>query len=99
MWLSPWDNSFRGGDHLAQSLWALASGSLTGMGLGLGEPARVPEIHTDMVLAAVGEELGFLGHPGGAGALYALLIRARLPRGPAGGAGPTASSWLSGSPC
>lgn len=61
MWLSPWDNAFRGGDHLAQSLWALAAGSLTGTGLGLGQPQRVPEVHTDMVLAAVGEELGFLG--------------------------------------
>ena len=61
MWTSPWDNGFRGGDHLAQSLWAMATGSLTGTGLGLGQPGLVPEIHTDMVLAAVGEELGFLG--------------------------------------
>lgn len=61
MWLSPWDNAFRGGDHLAQSLWALSAGSVTGTGLGLGQPQLVPEIHTDMVLAAVGEELGFLG--------------------------------------
>jgi cell division protein FtsW (lipid II flippase) len=61
MWLSPWDNAFRGGDHLAQGLWALAGGSLTGTGLGLGQPQRVPEVHTDLVLAAVGEELGFLG--------------------------------------
>ena len=61
MWMSPWDNSFRGGDHLAQSLWALAGGSLTGTGLGMGQPGRVPESHTDMVLAVVGEELGFLG--------------------------------------
>src|SRR6266545_4974105 len=61
MWLSPWDNSFRGGDHLAQSLWALSSGAFTGTGLGLGQPGLVPEIHTDMVLAAIGEELGFMG--------------------------------------
>ncbi len=61
MWVSPWDNSFRGGDHLAQSLWAMATGSLTGTGLGLGQPGVVPEVHTDMVLAAVGEELGFVG--------------------------------------
>ncbi|HSN86489.1 MAG TPA: FtsW/RodA/SpoVE family cell cycle protein, partial [Thermoanaerobaculia bacterium] len=61
MWLSPWDNAFRGGDHLAQSLWALSAGSLTGTGLGLGQPQLVPEVHTDMVLAAVGEELGFVG--------------------------------------
>jgi cell division protein FtsW (lipid II flippase) len=61
MWLSPWDNSFRGGDHLAQSIWALSSGAFTGTGLGLGQPGLVPEIHTDMVLAAIGEELGFAG--------------------------------------
>ncbi|HEX9940879.1 MAG TPA: FtsW/RodA/SpoVE family cell cycle protein [Thermoanaerobaculia bacterium] len=61
MWLSPWDNFYRGGDHLAQGLWSLSAGSLTGTGLGLGQPQRVPEIHTDLVLAAVGEELGFLG--------------------------------------
>ena len=61
MWVSPWDNSFRGGDHLAQSLWAMAEGAGTGTGLGLGEPERVPEVHTDTVLAAVGEELGFVG--------------------------------------
>jgi cell division protein FtsW (lipid II flippase) len=61
MWLSPWDNSFRGGDHLAQGLWSLTGGAATGTGLGLGQPQRVPEVHTDLVLAAVGEELGFLG--------------------------------------
>jgi cell division protein FtsW (lipid II flippase) len=61
MWMSPWDNSFRGGDHLAQSLWAMAGGALSGTGLGLGQPQRVPAVHTDLVLSAVGEELGFLG--------------------------------------
>lgn len=61
MWMSPWDNGFRGGDHLAQSLWAMAGGALSGTGLGLGQPQRVPAVHTDLVLAAVGEELGFLG--------------------------------------
>ncbi|MFL6198696.1 MAG: FtsW/RodA/SpoVE family cell cycle protein [Thermoanaerobaculia bacterium] len=73
MWMSPWDNSFRGGDHLAQSLWALAGGSLSGTGLGLGQPGRVPEAHTDMVLAAIGEELGFLGLLAVLG-LYAALV-------------------------
>src|SRR5215210_3449029 len=73
MWLSPWDNGFRGGDHLAQGLWALAGGALTGTGLGLGQPQRVPEVHTDLVLAAVGEELGFLGLLV-VTALYVLLV-------------------------
>src|SRR6185295_1623798 len=73
MWLSPWDNGFRGGDHLAQGLWSLAGGAGTGTGLGLGQPQRVPEIHTDLVLAAVGEELVFLGLIAVLG-LYVLLI-------------------------
>jgi cell division protein FtsW (lipid II flippase) len=73
MWLSPWDNALRGGDHLAQGLWALAGGALTGTGLGLGQPQRVPEVHTDLVLAAVGEQLGFLGLLAVV-ALYALLV-------------------------
>ena len=61
MWLSPWDNTFRGGDHLAHSLWALASGGVRGVGLGGGSPETVPEVHTDMVLSAVGEQLGAIG--------------------------------------
>jgi hypothetical protein len=61
MWQSPWQNAMRGGDHLAQSLWAYASGGPTGAGLGLGEPSAIPEAHTDMVLATLGEELGFIG--------------------------------------
>lgn len=73
MWLSPWDNTVRGGDHLAEATWALASGGLSGAGPGLGQPGRVPEAHTDMVLAAVGEELGFLGLVAVL-ALYAVLV-------------------------
>ncbi|HUE85445.1 MAG TPA: FtsW/RodA/SpoVE family cell cycle protein [Vicinamibacterales bacterium] len=61
MWLSPWDNAMRGGDHVAQALWAFASGGATGTGLALGEPNAIPEAHTDMVLATLGEELGFAG--------------------------------------
>jgi cell division protein FtsI/penicillin-binding protein 2/cell division protein FtsW (lipid II flippase) len=62
MWLSPWDNYVRpGGDHLAQSLWTFSAGSLFGTGLGLGDPGAVPAVHTDLILAAVGEELGFVG--------------------------------------
>jgi cell division protein FtsW (lipid II flippase) len=73
MWLSPWENAFRGGDHLAHSLWSLAGGGVAGAGLGLGQPSRVPEIHTDMVLAALGEELGFLGLLA-VFALYAVVV-------------------------
>jgi cell division protein FtsW (lipid II flippase) len=77
MWLSPWDTWFHGGDHLAQAIWSLATGGATGTGLGLGEPGLVPEAHTDMIFAAVGEELGFLGLLAVAG-LYALLVQRSL---------------------
>jgi cell division protein FtsW (lipid II flippase) len=62
IWLSPFDNYVRpGGDHLAQSLWTFSSGGFWGAGLGLGEPESVPAVHTDLILAAAGEELGFVG--------------------------------------
>ena len=61
MWVSPWNNAVRGGDQLAHSFWALSTGGLTGTGLGLGDPALVPAAHTDLVLAALGEELGLAG--------------------------------------
>ncbi|MDX2032767.1 MAG: FtsW/RodA/SpoVE family cell cycle protein [Blastocatellia bacterium] len=56
-----WENSLRGGDQIAHSLWAFATGGLTGTGLGLGDPAMIPAGHTDLILASIGEELGFLG--------------------------------------
>jgi len=61
MWASPWDNLIHGGDQLAQSLWAYATGGAWGTGLGLGDPALVPAVHTDLILAALGEEWGFVG--------------------------------------
>ncbi len=77
MWLHPWDTWFRGGDHLAQATWSLATGGATGTGLGLGEPGLVPEAHTDMVFSAVGEEMGFLGLLALA-VLYVLLVQRGL---------------------
>lgn len=61
MWQSPWDNAARGGDQIAQALWAVATGSTFGTGLGLGDTRYLPAGHTDLALAAAGEELGFVG--------------------------------------
>ncbi|WP_375447027.1 FtsW/RodA/SpoVE family cell cycle protein [uncultured Fibrella sp.] len=61
MWLSPWYNLNKGGDHLAHSIWSLASGGLTGQGIGEGFANNMPAAHTDMVLATLGEEIGWLG--------------------------------------
>jgi cell division protein FtsI/penicillin-binding protein 2/cell division protein FtsW (lipid II flippase) len=73
MWLSPWNNMVHGGDQLAHSLWAFATGGATGMGIGLGDPNIVPAAHTDLVLSALGEEWGFLGIAG-VFLLYAFLV-------------------------
>jgi cell division protein FtsW (lipid II flippase) len=73
MWLSPWDNRIHGGDQLAHSLWAYATGGATGMGTGRGDPQLVPAGHTDLILSALGEEWGFVG-VAVVFALYALLI-------------------------
>ena len=83
MWLSPWDNLVHGGDQLAHSLWAFATGGVSGMGIGLGDPQVVPAAHTDLILSALGEEWGFLG-VAAVFALYALLVYRALAHRPAG---------------
>ncbi|HYP15527.1 MAG TPA: FtsW/RodA/SpoVE family cell cycle protein, partial [Bryobacteraceae bacterium] len=61
MWLSPWDNMVRGGEQVVHSLWAFATGGPFGTGIGLGDPDIMPAAHTDLILAVLGEEWGFLG--------------------------------------
>jgi cell division protein FtsW (lipid II flippase) len=61
MWESPWDNVARGGDQVAQALWALSAGSTFGTGIGFGDTRYLPAGHTDLILAALGEELGAIG--------------------------------------
>ncbi len=61
MWLSPWDNDVRGGDQLAHSLWAFATGGPLGSGPGLGDPSVIPAGHTDLVLPSIAEEWGLPG--------------------------------------
>ncbi|MBV9158060.1 MAG: FtsW/RodA/SpoVE family cell cycle protein [Acidobacteriaceae bacterium] len=61
MWLSPWDNDVRGGDQLAHSLWAFATGGPFGSGPGWGDPSVIPAGHTDLVLPSIAEEWGLPG--------------------------------------
>jgi cell division protein FtsW (lipid II flippase) len=61
IWWAPWDNPVRGGDQIAHALWALGTGAVTGTGIGLGDPRLIPAGHTDLILAAVGEEMGLIG--------------------------------------
>jgi cell division protein FtsW (lipid II flippase) len=75
MWQSTWDNSVRGGEQIAQAIWGLSTGGLFGTGLGLGDTGYVPAGFTDLMLAAVGEELGFVGLLGVAVAFAAITWR------------------------
>jgi cell division protein FtsW (lipid II flippase) len=61
IWLDPWGNALPGGEQIAHALWALSSGSAWGLGPGVGDPQLIPAGHTDLVLAALGEELGYTG--------------------------------------
>jgi len=72
IWLNPWNNGVPGGNQIAYGLWALATGALRGSGPGFGSPQSIPAGHTDFVLAAIGEQLGFIGLAVVA-ALYAML--------------------------
>ena len=74
MWLSPWDNDVRGGDQLAHSLWAFATGGPLGSGPGWGDPSVIPAGHTDLVLASIAEEWGVPGVAAIA-LLFAFLLR------------------------
>lgn len=61
MWLSPWDNAVRGGEQVVHALWGFATGGVLGTGAGLGDPQLMPAAHTDLILAVIGEEWGFIG--------------------------------------
>jgi cell division protein FtsW (lipid II flippase) len=61
MWQSPWDNAVPGGDQVTHAIWALATGGSFGTGLGFGDTRYLPAGHTDLILAAIGEELGAAG--------------------------------------
>lgn len=76
--LDPWENYFEGGYQVVQSLLAMGSGGL--MGVGLGEAGAkwfyLPEEHTDFIFAILVEEGGFL-----AGTALLLLFLAFTWRG------------------
>ena len=72
-WLNPWADPHNAGYQIIQATYALANGGLLGSGLALGSPTWIPEVHSDFIFAAIGEELGLLGTLGVL-ALFLLLV-------------------------
>lgn len=62
MW-DPWADAQGAGYQVVQSMQAIGSGGLTGMGLGVGisKYHYLPEAHTDFAFAVLCQEAGFLG--------------------------------------
>jgi peptidoglycan glycosyltransferase len=61
IWLNPWPVANDEGYQIVQSAFSMADGGITGAGLGLGVPTKIPEVETDFIFAAIVEELGLLG--------------------------------------
>lgn len=61
IWQDPWNNEVYGGDQVANGIWAMAGGGLSGQGVGEGFAKSIPEAHTDMILPAIGEDFGWAG--------------------------------------
>jgi cell division protein FtsW len=61
--LDPWQDAEGAGFQSVQAIIGFGSGGLTGEGLGEGvqKVNYLPEAHTDMIFAIIGEELGLLG--------------------------------------
>ena len=59
-WSDPWPHINQEGYQICQSLFAIGTGGLFGMGLGQGIPKSVPVVESDFVFSAIAEELGVI---------------------------------------
>ncbi|MBV9270497.1 MAG: cell division protein FtsW, partial [Candidatus Eremiobacteraeota bacterium] len=61
--LDPWKDAQNTGFHIVQSLFALGTGGLFGVGLGQSRAKffYLPEQYTDFIFSVLGEELGVVG--------------------------------------
>jgi cell division protein FtsW (lipid II flippase) len=78
IWLDPWASRDTIGYQLVQALYAFASGGVLGSGLDMGSPRYIPAVHTDFIIAAIGEELGLAGTLAVVGLFVVLVQRGFL---------------------
>lgn len=57
-WSDPWSRINNEGYQICQSLFAIGTGGLFGMGLGQGLPSSVPVVESDFIFSAISEEFG-----------------------------------------
>jgi len=61
-WINPFDDMQGFGFQIVQSLYAIASGGLFGLGIGQSrQKTFLPEVHNDVIFSVICEELGFVG--------------------------------------
>jgi peptidoglycan glycosyltransferase len=77
IWLDPWEDPKGDGFQIVEAQFAFSAGGVTGTGINLGSPNRIPLAETDFIFAAIGEELGLVGATGVLVA-YVLMIGAGL---------------------
>jgi cell division protein FtsW (lipid II flippase) len=61
IWIDPWQDPKDDGFQIVESQFAFAAGGVSGTGINLGSPTRIPYAETDFIFAAIGEELGLIG--------------------------------------
>ena len=61
IWLDPWQDPNGMAYQVVQSLFSFGTGGVWGTGFGFGCPGLIPEVHTDFIYAAIGEEWGLIG--------------------------------------
>jgi cell division protein FtsW (lipid II flippase) len=61
IWLDPWPQAQDAAFQPVQSLFALGSGGIAGVGWAQGRPQSIPDVQTDFIFSAFGEELGLIG--------------------------------------
>ena len=59
-WSDPWSVIDSTGYQITQSLFAISSGGLFGLGLFKGTPESIPFVEADFIFSAIAEELGIL---------------------------------------
>lgn len=61
--MNPWEDPSNTGYQISQSIVALSTGHLSGVGLGASRAkwGFLPNAHTDFIFAIIGEELGLIG--------------------------------------